>query len=443
MRIIEAAKHHHVLLSFVKGPDIDCATAEGRFAADMFSGLARREIEIKGERQSDAQQQRARQGRPPKGTRPLGYAVSGQQIPHEAEAVRAIFNAFNAGAAIMAIARALSGGDMSTPGKDAAQAIPPVPKLQRHDRTLAIERNARRVKENQQLPKEQHRRIREVPEDKPWTPSSVLGILRNPRYAGYSTYRKKSERPKGHATTAQERTSKRRAMRDAIVLDDQGEPVPPSGWEAIVPEDLWWSVQAQLDDISRATNRVGTQRRHTGSGIYLCGPCHREGVRRPMRSHSRGYRCAECQISRSRTLVDDYVFAKIRERLGAPDLAALLTAEDDPRMEQIAAAIAELNADIERARDDYAARNIDGTLYRRISDRVSAEIQGLQKQRLELATGATALPVMAAKSPVQAFDEADLATRRAVISELCDVILHPQMRGRKGLADGSIELVWK
>ena len=52
VRVIEAAKDHHVLLTFVKGSDIDCSTAAGRLAADMFSAFARNEIEVKSERQS-------------------------------------------------------------------------------------------------------------------------------------------------------------------------------------------------------------------------------------------------------------------------------------------------------------------------------------------------------------------------------------------------------
>ena len=34
------------------------------------------------------------QGRAPKGMRPLGYAVDGEVIPHEAEAVKAIYELF-------------------------------------------------------------------------------------------------------------------------------------------------------------------------------------------------------------------------------------------------------------------------------------------------------------------------------------------------------------
>lgn len=93
-------------------------------------------------------------------------------IAHEAEAVRKIYASFAAGASLRAIAAALSGAQ----GDD----IPDVPTLPRHRRTLMIERNARRAAEGLEP--------RPVPDDATWVPSTVLGILRNPRYAGYSTY---------------------------------------------------------------------------------------------------------------------------------------------------------------------------------------------------------------------------------------------------------------
>lgn len=440
VRVIETAKRRKITLAFVKGLDIDLATGEGEFVADLLSGLARREIAVKAERQSSAQVQRARQGRVPKGTRPLGYATSGEQIPHEAEAVRAIFKAFHAGAALLAIARALSGQPMVLPGNEKRQptkVIPDVPEIQRHDRTLAIERNAKRVEQNKTLTKELQLRLRDVPEDKPWAPSTVLGILRNPRYAGYSTYQAKAGRATGPAKTAEERVSKRRAMRDAIVRDDAGKPVPPNGWEAIVSEELWWSVQTMLDDKERATNTVGTERRHTGSGIYLCGVCGRA-----LRSHSRGYRCQTCKFHRKRDLVDAHVDEKVRERLGRSDLANLLPAKTNPRVEEIAASIDQQRAEIARAQDDYMAKLIDGALYRRIKDQADAEIERLEVERRGLLTSANAMPVLAAKSPVEAWDEADLTTRRAVLQDLGKVYLHPQQRGQKGLADGSVQIDW-
>src|SRR5699024_3024645 len=116
-----------------------------------------------------------------------------------------------------------------------------------------LERNAKRDADG--LPS------RPVPDDGPWAPSPVLGILRNPRYAGYSTYTPPTVQPDG---------GKRRSWRAAILRSDSGEPVP-SQWDSLVPEATWWAVQDRLDDPDRVTNRMGTDRRHLGSGLYLCG----------------------------------------------------------------------------------------------------------------------------------------------------------------------------
>src|SRR5690625_3694376 len=66
----EAAQRHEILLTFAQGSAIDCTTAAGRLSADLFSAIARNEIEVKAERQSRAQRQRAEQGRPPEGSAP-------------------------------------------------------------------------------------------------------------------------------------------------------------------------------------------------------------------------------------------------------------------------------------------------------------------------------------------------------------------------------------
>src|SRR5690625_3651888 len=47
VRVIEAAQRHEILLTFAKGSDIDCTTAAGRLSADLFSAIARNEIEEK------------------------------------------------------------------------------------------------------------------------------------------------------------------------------------------------------------------------------------------------------------------------------------------------------------------------------------------------------------------------------------------------------------
>lgn len=74
--------------------DADLSTDGGCMYARIKTAVARAEMDRKSARQFAVQRQRAVQGRAPKGMRPLGYAVDGEAIPHEAEAVRAIYDLF-------------------------------------------------------------------------------------------------------------------------------------------------------------------------------------------------------------------------------------------------------------------------------------------------------------------------------------------------------------
>lgn len=411
VRIIEAAQRHHVLLTFAKGSDIDCTTAAGRLSADLFSAIARNEIEVKAERQSRAQRQRAAQGRPPKGMRPLGYATGGSVIEHEAEAVRAIYAAFAAGSSLRAIAAALSGED----GSD----LPAVPTLPRHNRTLMAERNSRRAAEG--------RPQRPLPAEAPWPPSTVLGILRNPRYAGYSTYTPREVQAKG---------DRRRTWRAQILRDEHGEPVPGQ-WDPIVDIRTWEAVQDRLDDPARVTNRVGTDRKHLGSGLYRCGVCDKL-----VRGHGRSYRCAG-HVMRSRAQIDDFVVEVIRRRLALPDLQNLLPTVDEPRLQEIRSEIDDHRSRIRRAQRDYDAEVIEGFDLKRIRGRENAAIDSLEVERRRLSTGAFANGVVDAQDPVAAFEAGDLGIRRSTIDTLCEVRLYPHPRGVRTFNPDSVGISWR
>lgn len=410
VRIIEAAQRHHVLLTFAKGSDIDCTTAAGRLSADMFSAIARNEIEVKAERQSRAQRQRAEQGKPPKGVRPVGYTSNGDVIDHEAQAVRMIYAAFSSGASLRAIAAALSGG---------GENLPDIPTLPRHNRTLMLERNARRAESGLEA--------RPVPQDRPWVPSTVLGILRNPRYAGYSTYTPKDVLANG---------DRRRSWRAQILLDEHGEPVCGT-WDRIVDVNLWEAVQDRLDDPERITNRVGTDRKHLGSGLYRCGICDK-----PVKTHGQRYRC-EGHVMRSREQIDDFVIEVVRRRLAAPDLLDLLPSAEGPRLSELKEQINEHRAKILRAQRDYDNELIEGFDLKRIRDRENAAIDTLEVERLRVSLGSSYDTVLGGKDPVAAFDAGDLASRRTSIDILCEVHLFPHPRGVKTFNPDSIAVTWR
>ena len=87
----------------------------------------------------------------------------------------------------------------------------------------------------------------------------------------------------------------------------------------IVDVDVWETVQDKLDDPGRITDRVGTDRKHLGSGLYLLAGC----VDKQIKAHGQRYRCAG-HIVRARGQVDAFVVEVIRRRLALPDLENLL-----------------------------------------------------------------------------------------------------------------------
>ncbi|WP_442545187.1 recombinase family protein [Arthrobacter sp. KN11-1C] len=408
---IDAAEDRGLQLVTANG-EADLATDGGRMYARIKAAVARGEVDRKSARQSAAQNQRARQGRAPKGVRPLGYATNGDVIPNEAKAVREIFRLFaiQNGPSIAALAAGLSGKT----GDHIPKSLPHLPK---HTRTLMMERNERRQIEGLDP--------RPVPDDGPWGSSTVLGILRNPRYAGYSVYTDKKNRIN---------KNKRRTWFSQVLRDDSGQPVMGQ-WDAIVEGYTWHVVQERLDDQSRVTNRTGsTARKHLGSSLYLCGICDE-----PVRAHTRGYRCAG-HLIRSRSQVDGFVLRIARERLSRLDLLDAVPLADEPRLRDIQLRILEHQGRIKRAQHDYDAEIIEGMDLKRIRARENAAIADLEVERLRLVGGSDLKVILGAEDPLVAFDGADVAIKRRIIDYFFTVSLFPHPRGRKAFDPSTVKV---
>lgn len=406
---IDAAELRGLALVTANG-DADLSTDGGRMYARIKAAVARAEMERKGARQSAAQLQRAKQGRAPKGMRPYGYATSGDVIPDEASNVKAIYELFTRAdkpESLRSLARALSGSEPLT-------GITPAPK---HSHTVSVERAERRTAEGKEP--------RPITPDGPWGPSTVLGILRNPRYAGLSTYTPKTAQPDG---------GRRRTWKAQILRDDAGEPIRGQ-WEAIVGEELWWRVQDILDNTERVTNTSGsTKRKHLGSGLYRCGVCGAKVTGAP-----RGYRCAG-HVTRTGSHIDKFVMDLIAARLSQPDaLKRVPVVENDKGVDT---AISEQRARILRAQHDYDEELIEARDLKRVRDAAEARIAELEAQRFANASGGLA-PVLGAEVPSIAFKEASVTVKREVIDTLCTITLKPHRRGIKGFNPESVEVVWK
>jgi site-specific DNA recombinase len=369
IELAETCKEAGVVIALVKGSDMDPRTASGRLVFDILGSVAEAEIAIKAERQRSAARQRASKGRPPLGTKLTGYTASGEVVEAEAEAVRRIFKMFMMGESLKSIARALTDSGATTA------------------------RNG-----------------------KPWNPTTVRGILANPRYAGRAIYMGK------------------------VVEGTRG------NWEPLVSDDVFDLVQAKLNDPARHSGRVGT---YLGAGLYLCATCDE-----PVVSHSAGrYRCrsarksdaaGEAHMNRSHEPVDKFVCDVIAGwlRRDRDEIAAALAPAE--------ANLAPLLAEIERLRTriatidaDYDAGYIDGLRRHSAVQNARGELIGIERQLASHTTGAALGEVLGSEDPAKAFLDAGLMTQRGVVDALVTVKLRKGTRGSKVFDPETVAIDWK
>lgn len=106
LRMLELGKAHGLVITLVRGSDMDLSTPAGRLAADILGAVALNEIEAKADRQRRAHVQAAQQGRWVGGRRPFGFERDGMTVrSDEAAALRAAYHDYLAGTPLGVIAR--------------------------------------------------------------------------------------------------------------------------------------------------------------------------------------------------------------------------------------------------------------------------------------------------------------------------------------------------
>ncbi|ADB34564.1 Recombinase [Kribbella flavida DSM 17836] len=240
-----------------------------------------------------------------------------------------------------------------------------------------------------------------------WNSSSIATILRNPRYAGLAIY-------KGQAT------------------GKQGQ------WEPLISEDQFALVQSRLADPRRKTNKVGTHRRHLGSGLFLCCVC---GSRIYAWSGDR-YRCPNTCLVRSIAPVDRYVNAVIRARLGLTDVLARMRKAPAESAAPLEAEARELRARLERIEGDYDAGHIDGRRYSAATDKVRIELQAIERKLAVISGDAPLVDLLNRPDPAAAFDNLTLMAQRTVLDSLMTVVLRPGKHGSRTFDPATVPILW-
>jgi DNA invertase Pin-like site-specific DNA recombinase len=337
---IEAAERRGLALVTANG-EADLTTDAGRLFARIKLAVARSEVERKSQRQRDAARQRSELGKPPLGVRLTGYTPKGELVPEEAELVKRIFADFLTTRNLRKVARALN------------------------DDGIVTRRG------------------------KPWHPSTVQTILRNPRYAGRAVY--------------------------------QGQQTGQRGaWVALVTDESFEAVQAVLDNPERVSNGTGsTERKHLGSGLYLCAVCEE-----PVSAWSGGrYRCrAGAHVNRAQGPVDDYVRQVIAARLALPDLADLLVPVESSQA-PLVEAVGRQRQRLRQVELDYDNDLIDARRYNEKKLKVEEALRQVQGALAVAQAGSEIAQVAMAPDPAAAFLSAALMTQRAVVDFFATVKL--------------------
>lgn len=243
-----------------------------------------------------------------------------------------------------------------------------------------------------------------------WSVTSVRRALRNPRIAGRIVYR--------------------------------GELMATDG-PAILDAETFDRLEAVLTTPGRRTT-TSTTAKHLLSGIVLCGreECDREPMLFTTNGASRTpiYRCRRCYGGRHRDRVDEVVLATVAARLSMPDASRLLATEVD------VSALRSQAAELRDRRDALAAMLADGLLpASKVRDQakvLTGRITDIERQ-VDAALGDSPLgEVIGADDVAQRLDELPLASRRAIIRELCDVLILPAGKGVR-FDPEQVRIEWK
>lgn len=240
--------------------------------------------------------------------------------------------------------------------------------------------------------------------------------------------------------------------RNAGIVRHRGEEAGPARWPALLDEPLWRSVVAVLSDPSRRTS-PGNERKYLGTGLYECGLCpntvrtvtsNRSGGR-----HELAYGCRVSKhVVRKAEPVDNYVQILILDRLSRDDAAELLAAREDPvDVRGAQKDMREARETLDSLAGQLGAGEMDVQEWR-VARKAARERLKRAEQVLARAVEVNPVAGLVGSDDVEAeWERLDLSRKRAVVSYLLSVKLHPARRGR--LPGGtyfdadSVEITWK
>lgn len=366
---IEAVTHYGVRIVSATASTIDLATENGQMQARMMVLMANKSSADTARRVKRWHASVAKSGRPVGGRRPFGFAADRMtHEPREAALIRQAAQDLIDGVSLHEIARRWQSDEVPT--------------------VLGG----------------------------PWRHTSVRQIFRNPRLAGWRTY-------KGE-----------------VMTDESGAPLRGT-WEPILDEDTFARLRALIGPSGDGPIARRGARQQLLSGIARCGRCNGKMYVLSTKSGRFNYACRGRTdmphvVSIVGSGLDEVVTAAVLRRLQTVDLARpVSTFDGDAELVGVRTRITELmNA--------FSAGTLSGSIVFPQVERLEAERNRLSAER-DRFLAETAGPEVRPLTRDE-WDALDLPRRRAIVERnLSAVMVRPATKGKSGFDIGRVEPVWR
>ena len=397
---IERLQRARVSVAAVKGPELDLSTAYGRGMAGLLGEFDSMESEVKSERIERAALQRAESGNP-NGAVPFGWTrvvetnergvrTGARDVlhPDEAPIVREVVDRLLAGQSLIAVTAWLNETGVPAPGA----------KFNVRNRGRGITN----------------------PTGEKWAKSSVKKLALRAQNAGLRQYHKGAP--------------------DERILPMKADP--------IISRDEWERLKAMFADPEAKRGKPGMRKHLLSWGIGKCGICG--SVLRVAKKQGKYgkpvimYVCdAKGCVGRKQENVDLLIKAVMIERLKRADVRELLIADDGQATESLNRAEG-LRARLNTAADDYAEGLINADQLRRITAKLTPEIERSER---EAADARPDVPVgllaqVAGEKAEAEWDRLDVGQRRRLVSVFVSAVRIDRSRQGPGFDPCSVRIDW-